>query len=230
MLHSQRPERLTTSYYSLPEKDVFGLTQTPFITLVPKKTSDKQYKFTSKGVDPSLCAYRTNVAKKIQRCAERDAVYFPTKKRKDSARDQLFNGVLISSQDFALEVEEHCKWFNTDEVRLTVLMCSTTESPIKYEKSAEGLWGHADDKRSSAGWNSSPKLPQPNPTSSSNPLSWSLRIRLLPRMKQISNVATQYPVPSMGKIRGVWPVRSYPAISGPIRGVFISHPNNNDKA
>ena len=75
-------------------------------------------------------------------------------------------------------------------------MCSTTESPIKYEKSAEGLWGHADDKRSSAGWNSSPKLPQPNPTSSSNPLSWSLRRRLLPRMKQISNVATQYPVPS----------------------------------
>ena len=95
-----------------------------------------------------------------------------------------------------MEVEEHCKWFNTDEVRLTVLMCSTTESPIKYEKSAEGLWGHADDKRSSAGWNSSPKLPQPNPTSSSNPLSWSLRRRLLPRMKQISNVATQYPVPS----------------------------------
>ena len=36
-LSVQRPERLTTSYYSLPEKDVFGLTQTPFITLVPKK-------------------------------------------------------------------------------------------------------------------------------------------------------------------------------------------------
>ena len=88
-------------------------------------------------MDPSLCAYRTNIAKKIQRCAERDAVYFPTKKTKDSARDQSFNGVLISSQDFALEVEEHCKWLNTDEVRLTVLMCSTTASPIKYEKSAE---------------------------------------------------------------------------------------------
>ena len=132
--------------------------------------------------------------------------------------------VLISSQDFALEVEEHCKWFNTDEVRLTVLMCSTTESPIKYEKSAEGLWGHADDKRSSAGWNSSPKLPQPNPTSSSNPLSWSLRRRLLPRMKLISNVATQYPVHST---QYVWekyvgfglygPIRPYPALSGPIR-------------
>ena len=53
MLHSQRPERLTTSYYSLPEKDVFGLTQTSFITLVPKKTSDKQYKFTgAKGWTP----------------------------------------------------------------------------------------------------------------------------------------------------------------------------------
>ena len=146
--------------------------------------------------------------------------------------------MLISSQDFALEVEEHCKWFSTDEVRLTVLMCSTTESPIKYEKSAEGLWGHADDKRSSAGWNSSPKLPQPNPTSSSNPLSWSLRRRLLPRMKQISNVATQYPVPStqypvpstqytVPSTQYVWekyvgfglygPIRPYPALSGPIR-------------
>ena len=104
----------------------------------------------SKRVDPSLCAYRTNVAKKIQRCAERDAVYFPTKKTKDSARDQLFNGVLISSQDFALEGEE-CKWFNTHEVRLTVLMCSTTESLSNMRRVLKDSGGHADDKRSSGG-------------------------------------------------------------------------------
>ena len=75
-------------------------------------------------MDPSLCAFLANVAKKIQRCPVRDAVYFPTKKTEDSARDQLCNGVLILSEDFALEAEEHCKWFNTDEVRLTVLLCA----------------------------------------------------------------------------------------------------------
>ena len=53
---------------------------TPFITLVPKKTSGKQYKFTGAKGWTSLCTYLANVAKKIQRCAKRDAVYFPTKK------------------------------------------------------------------------------------------------------------------------------------------------------
>ena len=51
----------------------------------------------------------------------------------------MFNGVLILSEDFALEAEEHRKWFNTDEVRLTVLMCAPQlkahQFMIKYEKS-----------------------------------------------------------------------------------------------